>query len=306
MFPVALVRNTSLLLLLSLIWGSSFLMVKAGVETITPLSLSAGRLLLGGFALGALVLIQRHTLPRERSVWRLIVFLGLVEFAIPFFLISWGTARIDSGLTAILIGTAPVFTVLLAHPINHDEPLTPGKLLGVVLGFTGIVVLVGFDALGGIGTQVWGQLAIVVAAVGYAVGLILSRRLSYLPPTVAAFCVTLSAAFWTLPLTLALDHPWALEPSAVSLLSVIALGVLPTALASIVLFRLLALTSASFAGLGNYLVPLIGVFLGAVVLAETIGWNEAVALSLILAAIAIVSRRPAAGERAAVPARRRP
>ena len=95
-------RDLALLILLAFLWGSSFMLVKVGVETITPLSLTAGRLVLGGLALGALVLARRQALPREAWVWGLFALLGLVEFAIPFFLISWGTARIDSGLTAIL------------------------------------------------------------------------------------------------------------------------------------------------------------------------------------------------------------
>ncbi len=283
-------RDLALLILLAFLWGSSFMLVKVGVETITPLSLTAGRLVLGGLALGALVLARRQALPREAWVWGLFALLGLVEFAIPFFLISWGTARIDSGLTAILIGTAPVFTVLLAHPINRDEPVTAAKLLGVALGFAGIVTLVGPDALGGLGREVWGQLAIVAAAIGYALGITLARRLKHLPPAVAGLGVTSAAALWTLPAMFALDRPWALAPSAASLLSLLALGILPTALASIVLFRLIALTSAAFVSLGNYLVPLVGVFLGAMVLSESVGWREGAALILILAGIAVVRR----------------
>jgi len=241
-----------LLLLLSAIWGSSFLFIKLAVVAIPPMTLVAARLGLAALALLLFLAATGRRLPRDGGIWRRFLLVGVAGNVVPFFLINWGEVTVDSSLAAILLAANPLATILLAHAFTSDERLTPLKGLGVIVGFGGIVVLVGPDALTGIGRDVMSQIAIVGAACCYAVTTIFVRRsrLIELPPAVNATGVLLSAAVIALPLALVIDRPWELPaPSTGALLSVVVLALLCTSAAFLILYRLLATTGATFVSL---------------------------------------------------------
>lgn len=283
-----------LLLLLSAIWGSSFLFIKLAVATIPPMTLVAARLCLAALGLLVFLAVTGRRLPRDWGLWRGFLVVAVVGNVIPFFLINWGEVTVDSSLAAILLAVMPLATLVLAHAFTADERLTPMKGLGVTVGFGGIVVLVGPDALAGLGREVVSQFAIAAAACCYAVTTIFVRRsrLIDLPPAVNSAGVLVTAALVAVPLSLIIDRPWELPaPSDQSLAALVVLALLCTSAAFLILFRLLATTGATFVSLLNYLAPVFGVFWGALLLGEPLHLDALGALALIMFGLALTQVR---------------
>lgn len=285
-----------LLLFLGIAWGSSFMFVKIGVDTVPPITLTAARVAPGAALLGGLALLQGHRFPRATGTWLLFLLLGFTGSAVPFTLINWAETHIASAHAAILMSTVPFCTVLLAHFYADGDRMTKSKAMGLGLGFAGILLLVGPDALTtGVGPDLIGIVSVIAAAASYAFTNVFAQRLQALPPLVAGACTLAGASIWTVPGSLLVERPWTLAPTAEALLAVAFLTVISTAAGIIVFFRLLARTRPSFVSLNNYMVPVIGVLLGALLLGEPVGLHALAALALILAGIAAVSsERPAA------------
>lgn len=279
--------DLGLLVLLGAIWGSSFLFIKLAVPTIPPLTIVAGRVGLGALLLLAAMRLRGLRLPREPAVWRRLAAIAVVGNVLPFALISWGEGRIDSALAAILMSTVPLATVLLAHLLTRDERLSPGKVAGVAIGLAGVALLIGPGALGGLGERLWGQLAVVLAACGYAMSGIVARGLSGLSATATGAGVLSVAAAIAVPASLLVDRPWTLEPAPLGLAAVTVLGAVCTAGAYMILFRLATTIGATFLSLNNYLIPAFGVLWGALFLGEAVPPRALGALLLILGGIAL-------------------
>lgn len=275
-----------LLLALGVTWGASFLLIKIAVATIPPLSVVAGRIVVGALALGALAALRGTKLPRDGRSWAKLALMGTVGTVLPFALISWGETRIDSGLAAILMSFVPIATLVMAHLFQHDEPLTPGKIVGVALGAVGILVLVGPSALAGLGHELVAQLAVLAAALCYAGNTLLARRLGGLSPDIVSIGMLLSAAAIAVPAALAVDQPWTLDPSWASALAVVLLGVVSTALGYMLLFAVVARAGAGFAAFNNFLVPPVGVVWGVLLLSEQPSPHALIALAIVLAGLA--------------------
>jgi len=218
--------------------------------------------------------------------------LGGIGTVLPFALINWGETHIDSGMAAILISAMPISTILLAHLFQHDEPMTVGNVVGVALGCASVIVLIGPDALAGLGGQVLGQLAIIGATVCYAANSIVARRLSHLPSEAVAAGMLLTAMAISLPLGFAVDRPWRLEPSWLSLAAMVGLGLGATAAGYLLLFRIIASAGAGFSSFNNFLAPLCGVLWGAVLLGESVGPRALAALAIVLAGLAALRLWP--------------
>ena len=291
-----------LLITLAAIWGSSFLFIEIGIATVPPLTLVAGRLLLAAIALTLLIRAHGQRLPVDPASWGGFLLLALVGNLVPFSLIGWGQLSVDSGLTAILMAVAPLIAAVLAHVWTGDERLSLRRVTGILIGLGGVVVLIGPDALGGLGDQALAQFAIASAAACYATASVFARRLGHLSPTVASAGVMIMASLLAVPIALVVDAPWTLSPSAASLVSVVVLGLVTTATANVLLYRTIHLAGATFVSLVNFLVPLVGVVLGAVILGERLGPSAFVALALILAALGLV--RSAGTRRASLRSRR--
>lgn len=283
-------REWLVLITLALLWSSSFMMIKVGIQSIGPLSLATGRLLIGAAALAIVAAWRQDPWPKEGRDWLGALAVGLFGNALPFSLINWGEIRVDSGLAAILIGAMPIGVVLLAHFLTHDEPMTRRRMAGVLTGFSGLVVLVGWDALSGLGAAAWAQIAILGAAMSYAVTTVIVRRFVRSRGCGMAAAATLCGTLLLMPLTLWLEPLGSASPSVESLLAMLGLGLLPTALATMLYFNVLGRIGANVFAQVNYVVPLLGVGWGVLLLGEQPGLQEAIALGLILSGVLIVNR----------------
>lgn len=281
----------ALLITLVVMWGSSFVLTKVAVSVLPPAAVAFGRIAVAALLLVALILLARRRLPRSRLAWRYLAIMSVVGYALPFMLISWGQQRIDSGLAGILMAVMPLATLTLAHFFIAGERLTPARASGFGLGFAGIVVLIGPRALlelGGGGTLVAGQLAVLGGALCYAVQSIVARRAPAGDVWVTSAVVLALAACLTAPFGVGSGN-WS-NVSNAAILAIVALGVISTAAASVVYYRLIALAGPSFLSLINYLIPLWAVALGMVFLDERPDWTSLAALGLILAGIALSQR----------------
>ncbi|GMG81416.1 DMT family transporter [Paralimibaculum aggregatum] len=286
----------AMLLALSLLWGGSFLFVGIAVAELPPFTIVALRVGLAALALWAVLALTGARVPRSARIWAAFLAMGCLNNAIPFSLIVWGQTQIASGLAAILNATTPIFTVLLAHWLTADERLTGAKLAGVGLGLAGVAVMVGLDALEGLGAAVPAQLAVLAAALSYAAAGIFGRRFRAMgvsPLTTAAGQVT-GSALLILPLALWLERPWALAaPSAGTWAAVAALALLSTALAYLLYFRILAAAGATVLLLVTFLIPPSAIAMGWLVLDERLEPRHAAGLALILAGLAAIDGRAA-------------
>jgi drug/metabolite transporter (DMT)-like permease len=276
------------LLFLSALWGASYLFIKVAVEELEPAAMMELRLLLAGAVLLAFLVWRlgwadaitelRHT------GWPAVV-LGALNGAIPFTLIAWGEKHIDSGVAAIANSTVPIFVVLLALRFRPSESAKGLRLLGVLVGLLGVAVLAGFDPEGG-WWAVAGTMAVVVASLSYAAAnLYTQHHFSGVSALVTATAAILSGALVLLPLAL-LQLPDAV-PSAKALGSVAALGIAGTAIASIVLYRMLVAYGSSRTTLVTYLLPAFALFYGALFLDERITVSAMLGLILILGGVAL-------------------
>jgi drug/metabolite transporter (DMT)-like permease len=200
-----------LLILLSVIWGGSFFFNKIALTELPTFTVVLGRIGLGGILLLIFVYATGHAMPRDLKTWRTFAVMGLMNNFLPFSLIVWGQTHIASGLASILNSTTPFFTVILAHLLTQDERITPNKILGVLLGLVGVSVMIGLGALKGLGNNIAGQVAVLGAALCYAMSGIYGRRLKKLPPITAAAGQVVSGAILLLPLALYVDRPWNLH-----------------------------------------------------------------------------------------------
>jgi drug/metabolite transporter (DMT)-like permease len=281
-------RPAVLLAFLALIWGSSFLFIKVAVRDLQPSTLVAGRLGLAALVLAFVVpaLVGSATVVRQlREHWAALVAVGLVNMAVPFWLLSWGETRIDSGLASIIQASVPIFVALLAYGFFPSERVTGKRLAGVAIGFVGVALLVGAQPHG----KLLGALAVVGMALCYAVAGLLTRKyLRRARPQVVALGTITVAAIAMLPAGIA-QAPAAL-PGWKPLASIAVLGVVCTAFAFLISYSIVARAGAAYASLVTYLVPPVALFYGAVFLGESVGLAAAAGLVLILGGVALGTR----------------
>nr|WP_245296593.1 EamA family transporter [Rhizobium bangladeshense] len=287
-----LARELVLLLVLATLWGSSYTFIKIGVETIPPVTLIAVRTLIAGAILLA-VLRHRHVrLPSDRATWRLFVVQACLNSVIPFTLIAWAEQSVDAGLAVILNSATPIFTFLLTVSMTRHEQVAVRKLFGVVAGLAGICLVVGVEALGGLGESLMAQLAIILATICYAGAAIFSKNFRGLDPGVPAAGSLISGAVILMPISLVVDRPWALDPSAASVLALLALSAFSTALAFTIYFRLVQTLGSVGTTSQAYLRVPIGVAIGIAFLGERLSPTAWIGLiCVILGVIAMTVPR---------------
>jgi len=277
--------------ILGLIWGSSFLWIKIAVAEIGPFTLVAFRVLFGLLGLLVVMRWQRQSFPRDRGTILAFVFMGIVNTAIPFILISWGETKIQSSLASILNATTPLFTIVIAHFWLHDEKITLPRLAGLIVGFFGVILLVSRD-IGPQGLQgdVIGQLAVLLAAISYAIALTFSRKyLRGTKPVVQStmILVVASGVMWvTAPMV---ERPFTLPQLPVTWLALAWLGLLGLCIAYLLFFYLNNVWGPTRASLVTYVFPVVGLILGIIFLNEEVDWRLLVGSGLIVASIVIVN-----------------
>jgi drug/metabolite transporter (DMT)-like permease len=267
---------------LAFLWSWVFLLTKVALGDMRPFTVVVLRLGIGAIILHGVVLVSGARMPASPRTWASFVGMGALNNFIPFCLIAWGQTQIASGLAAILNATTPLFTVLLAHVLTRDERMTPNRLAGVLLGVIGVGVMIGSSAFHGLAANVFGQAAILGAAVCYACAGIFGRRLRHLPPMVAATGQVTTGALMALPLALLVDRPWLQAmPGVAAWTAVAAAALFCTALGYALYFRILATAGATNLLLVTLLMPVGAVWLGMAILGEQIHAREFVGMALI-------------------------
>lgn len=291
-------------ILLALVWGSSFLWIKIAVDEIGPFTLVAFRLLFGLLGLLLVMGWQRRSFPRDRRTLLAYLFMGAFNTAFPFVLISWGETKIDSGLASILNSTVPLFTIVIAHFWLHDEKITVPRIMGLIVGFLGVMVLVSRDFRpDGIHGNLWGQLAVIVAAVCYATAITFSRRyLRNQQPVVQSTMVLLiaDAMLW---LSIPIAEPsFRLPALPITWFSLLWLGLLGSCVAYLLFFFLINAWGPTRASVVTYTFPITGLVLGVLFRGEIMDWPLIAGTLLVVGGILVLNLKLRAKPRLATTA----
>ena len=288
-----------LLALLALLWGSSYLFIKVAVTEIPPITIIAARVSIAALLLLSVMQLRNERLPREVLTWRMLFVQAFFNSIGAWTILAWGQQYLDSGLASVLNSTAPIFVFFATWLITRHEAVNGLKLLGALLGLVGVVLIVGVDALNGLGKQVLAQLAVITGAILYACAAIYGKRFSGQPAIVTAAGTMVWASVCLVPLSLLVDQPWTLRPSFKALASVLLLGLICTGVALLIYFRLMKTLGSLGVASQAYLRAGVGVLLGVVVLGEQI--TPLVGLGLIatmlgVAAMNVPQRAPASSQ----------
>ncbi|MDJ0938642.1 MAG: DMT family transporter [Woeseiaceae bacterium] len=279
---------------LSFLWGLSYFLIEIALEGLPVLVIVSLRIALAAVVLWAFVLFTRAEVPRQASVWTAFLVMGLLNNIAPFTLIVWGQTEITSSLASILNATTPIFAVIVAAVFLSDEPPTRNKIVGVLIGFAGVVVMIGPEAFGQVGDAVLPQLAVVGAALSYAFAGVFGRRFHRLgikPVVSAAGQVTMSALVMGVFMLATSGFGAVADAGTSALLAVVILAVFCTAVAYILYFRILAAAGATNLMLVTFLIPVTAVLLGVLILDERLQPGELIGMALIAASLVAIDGR---------------
>lgn len=281
----------AMLALLSLVWGGSFFFYKVLVQALPPFTVVLGRMAVAALALNLWVLARGQRLPADPKLWGGLLVAGVLNNALPFSCFAFSEVRITSGLAAILNATTPLFGVLVGAALSAGAPLTPARGAGVLIGFSGVVVLVGPSALGG-GGDLLSELACLLASLSYAFGGFYARRFSWMGPLKLAASQTTAAALIMLPPAVFADRVWTLPPPALSTWgALLGIGLLCTAFAYFLFFRILAKAEPTDLMLVTFLVPISALALGLMFLNEPVRPQAFAGMALIGLSLALIDGR---------------
>jgi len=281
---------------LGLIWGSSFLWIKIGVQELDPFTLVGWRLFFGTIGMVAVLLWQRPPFPRKKSTWVALAALGTINTALPFVLITWGEKSIDSAVASVLNSTVPLFTLVIAHLFLHDEPITVRKSAGLLIGFAGVLILMARDLrLDNLRLGLLGQGAVLLAAVSYAAASVFARRtMREVSPLVQAFVPMAFADALVWSIATQAGDPGRLPTLTSTWMALLWLGLLGSCIAYLIYYRLLHSVGATRATMVTYVFPVVGVALGVLFLHERADWHLLAGAALVVSSIAVVNWKPRA------------
>jgi drug/metabolite transporter (DMT)-like permease len=294
--------DIALLLALATLWGASYTFIRIGVATIPPISFIAARTLIAGGLLLAVLRARGIALPRDTATWRKFLFQACLNSVVPFTLIAWGERSVDAGLATILNATSPIFTFLMTALITRHEALGARKLFGVIAGIAGTGLIVGTQAMRGIGHDLWAELAIVAATICYAGAAIFGKGFKGLDPMLPAAGSLLCGAVILIPAGLIFERPWTIAPSAASIAALLALSVFSTALALVIYFRLIHTLGSVGTTAQAYLRVPIGVAIGVLFLGEHVTPSAWAGLACVIAGVAAMTLPGGVGMRRTRPA----
>ena len=287
-------RDWLILVSLALIWGSAFFFIKVAVTHVPPLTYVWLRLTIAAAGMWAFLRLKGGQVGLPRQIWGSMLVLALLNNAIPFALFGWGQTHIASGLASILNATTPIWGVVVAHFLTHDERMSPRKIVGVLLGFGGVATMIGPSLLSSLGTNVLAQLACVVAALMYALAAVWARRFKGMgvsPLSVTTGQLT-AGALIMLPVSMIVDRPWthALPPLS-AWAAITALALVCSAFAYVLYFKLIDSSGATNALLVTLLVPPVAILLGSLFLSEQLAPQDFLGLALIALGLAAIDGR---------------
>ena len=285
------IKEWSLIVILSILWGGSFFFVGVAVKEIPPLTIVLCRVALASIILLAIVYLKGDKMPSSPGLWGAFIIMGALNNLTPFSLIVWGQTHIESGLASILNATTPIFSVVLAHFLTREERLTTNRITGVTIGWIGVAMLIGIESLRGFGIEVMGQLAVVGATFSYACAAIYGRRFKGINPLIVATGMLCGSTIMMTPLALVIEQPWNLSPGITTLMALFGLAAVSTYLAYIIYFQVLATAGPTNLLLVTFLIPVSAILLGVVVLAERLAWNAFAGMGLIFIGLIAIDGR---------------
>ncbi len=277
-------REWAMLVFLSLLWGGSFFFVGIAVKELPPLTIVMLRVSIAALALLTVCKVMGYRLPKTPGVIRAFFGMGLLNNIIPFSLIVWGQTHIASGVASILNATTPLFTVIVAHLLTSDEKISVNKFVGIVMGFVGVATMIGPAALTGESSSLWGQLAILGAAVSYSFAGIFGRRFKAtgVAPIVTATGQISASSLVLIPVAFIIDKPWLLPiPSGAAWSALFGIALLSTALAYLIFFRILSSAGATNLALVTFLIPVSAILMGSLVLGEQLEAKHFIGMAMI-------------------------
>ena len=280
-----------LLLLLATLWGASYTFIKLGVASIPPVTFIAARTTIAAVLLLAVLRWRGVRMPADVVLWRRFLFQACLNSVIPFTLIAWAEQSVDAGLATILNSSAPIFAFILTICLAHQQSATGRQLFGVISGLIGICLIVGVQALSGIGRELTAELAIIAATVCYAGAAIFGRSFQELDPMLPAAGSLLCGAIVLIPISVVVDHPWTLVPSGRSILGLLCLSIFSTALAFTIHFRLIRTLGSVGVTSQAYLRVPIGVAIGIVFLGEKLTPATLLGLVCVIVGVAAMTIR---------------
>ncbi|WP_063304155.1 DMT family transporter [Pseudovibrio sp. W64] len=280
-----------LLGVLAFLWGSSYLLIKIAVQEIPPVTVIAARVLIAAVFLASILVLQREKLPRDLKIWQHLLIQACFNSILAWTVLAWGQQRIDSGMASVLNSTSPLFVILILLCNSLQLSVAPLQILGAFVGLLGVVLIVGFNVLEGVGAQVVGQLAALAGAFLYGCAAVYGKRFSDLSPVVVASGTMIWACLFLIPLSLVMEQPWELRPSIEALSSVLILGLFSTGIALILYFRLMRTLGALGVASQAYLRAGVGVLMGFFILGERIDLVVGVGLGLCLLGVVLVNRQ---------------
>jgi drug/metabolite transporter (DMT)-like permease len=283
-----------LIAILSILWGGAFFLIEIGLKSYSPNMLVFMRLALAVPPMWIAMRMMGARFPTDLHSWGMLTIVGALNCALPFILFFWGQQYLESGYASILNATTPLWGVVVAHFMTSDEKATPARIIGVLVGMAGLIVMVGPSAMKGLSDNLLAQIACVVSTLFYSFAAIYGRRLGQanMAPIVVATGQTLMAALIMLPIVLLYDQPWAMAvPSLDSTLAGLTLALLSTALAYILYFRLIDRAGASNAQLVAFIMPVLAVILGIAFLGEALNSGQIFGAGLIAVGLIILDGR---------------
>ena len=282
-------RDYALLLALACCWSSTYPLTKIGLGSIPPFTFISARSLIAATFLLIILRARGMRIPTAAKAWKLFAFQQTINSTIPFLMITWAQQYVAAAPTVVLASTTPIFAFVITWGITRHEPATLLKLAGAVLGLAGTAVIIGLDALGGVGADIFAEIIILLATISFACATIFGLRLSDYDPMVVAAGSLLFGGLLLLPASLIIDHPWTLHPTPQALVATLTMGIFSSALGLMLFYMCLTRLGTLTTNAQGYLRIPIGVGLSVVLLGETVPSNLALGLLLVMAGVAAMT-----------------
>ena len=282
-------RDYALLLALACCWSSTYPLTKIGLGSIPPITFISARSLIAAAFLLVVLRVRGIRIPTDARAWKLFAFQQTINSTIPFLMITWAQQYVPASITVVLASTTPIFAFFITWGITRHEPATLLKLAGAILGLAGTAVIIGLNALGGLGGNILAEIVILLATISFACATIFGLRLSDYDPMVVAAGSLLFGGCLLLPASLIIEHPWTLRPTAHAVVATVAMGIFSSALGLMLFYMCLMRLGTLTTNTQGYLRIPIGVGLSVLLLGETVPSNLVLGLLLVMAGVAAMT-----------------
>jgi drug/metabolite transporter (DMT)-like permease len=282
-------RDYALLLALACCWSSTYPLTKIGLGSIPPITFISARSLIAAAFLLVILLARGMRIPTDAKAWKLFAQQQTINSTIPFLMITWAQQYVTAASTVVLASTTPIFAFLITRFVTQHEPATLLKAAGAVIGLAGTAVIIGLDAVGGLGADIFAEIVILLATVSFACATIFGLRLSDYDPMVVAAGSLLFGGLVLLPAALVFDHPWTLRPTPEALAATFIMGIFSSAIGLMLFYMCLTRLGTLTTNAQGYLRIPVGVGLSVVLLGESVPSNLVLGLLLVMGGVAAMT-----------------